>query len=112
MAYRDRENINAGEMTRQISLDAPTYNAGGDEISGYSAVVTDLWAEKRTMRGMETDLSGRTVSVDYDMYRIRYRSGIDTVKRLRDGSQTYDITRVDNVNGRNRVIELTCKVVL
>jgi SPP1 family predicted phage head-tail adaptor len=112
MAYRDRENINAGDMTRQISLDAPTYNTGGDEISGYTPVITDLWAEKRTMRGQEKDEAGRTVSVDYDLYRIRYRSGIDSVKRLRDGSQVYDIQRVDNVNGRNRVIELTCKVVL
>lgn len=112
MAYRDRENINAGDMTRLISLDAPTYNEGGDEITGMDPVVENIWAEKRTLRGQESDEAGRTISVDFDIYRIRYRTGLDTVKQLRDGETTYDVQRVDNVNGRNRVIELTCKVVL
>ena len=110
MAYKIGEQVSAGDLNHRVSLEAPTYNPSGDEITGHSAVAT-VWASVEPLRGRELVESGRDVSEQWTRIRIRYRAGLDTIKRAVHGSDIYDIESIIDPFGSRKVLELMCKIV-
>jgi SPP1 family predicted phage head-tail adaptor len=108
---RPGDDLRAGDLNQMITLEAPTYNAGGDEITGHTVVETDVWAAVEPIRGRELVESGRDVTEGWALIRIRYQPGLDAIKRVQHGIDVYDVENVRNPNNSNRVLELTCKMV-
>ena len=108
---RPGDDLRAGDLNQLVTLEAPSYNPGGDEITGHTVVESDVWAAVEPIRGKEIIESSRDVAEDWALIRIRYQPGLDTIKRVLHGENTYDVENVRNPNSSNRVLELTCKMV-
>jgi head-tail adaptor len=106
---RPGDHIPAGELDQLISLYSP--NVSGDEITGETLTVAGVAAKKRTLRGREVEASNRDVSESWAVFSIRYRAGLDTVSVLTHGGDRWNVDAVDNVNGANRRIDITARLV-
>jgi SPP1 family predicted phage head-tail adaptor len=104
------ENLRAGDLNKRVTLQAPTYNPSGDEITGYDDVLTAS-ASIEPIRGRELVESQRDISEEWTRIRIRYRAGLDVVKRVVHGETEYDVDSVINPQSSNRVLELMCRAI-
>jgi SPP1 family predicted phage head-tail adaptor len=111
MPYRTADILRAGDMTARITLSSPTLTSDEDEISGFTPLAENVPASKRMLRGRELLDAGRDVSEQWTEFRIRYRDGLDSSKRLTDGGRHYDIESIDDPTGARRVLLITAKVV-
>lgn len=105
------DDLRAGDLTLRVSLQAPEMNEAGDEIVGWTDIATGVPAAKRGLRGREVLASGRDVNEQWATWTIRFRVGLDTAKRLVWRGEVWEFDGLDNVNGSNRKIELTCRMV-
>lgn len=100
--------ISAGDLDCRVTLSRPTYNAAGDEITGWS-VVTSVWASIEHRDGSEQDEAGRIISVRQTYIKIRYLSYVAETWRVEHRGSVYGIEQVVNVNEANRTLILKCK---
>jgi head-tail adaptor len=101
--------IAAGDLRLLISLYSP--NQSGDEITGETLIAAHVPAAKRSISGASREMTeaGREVARQFSIFTIRYRPGLDTAKFLMYAGDRWDIDFVDNVNGTNKILELTAR---
>jgi len=101
-----------GTLRHLVTLEAPgTAVADGD--GGYTQVYTALtppkvWAsiEPATARDLERVAAGTVISTATHVIRCRYHAGIDTQTRIRFNDRTFSVTGVQNIEERNRELEI------
>lgn len=103
--------MRAGRMDRKI-----TFQRKVEARDGYGAitftwqdVARDVWAEKVEQRGREYLAAKQHTPEMQRIYRVRYRSDVDTTMRVLADGQGWDIQHVAEL-GRRRGLEITCKV--
>jgi len=101
--------MRSGRLDRLITIKAKTIttNSLGEEIIVYSAIASDIWAERLELRGAERFAAQQTVADISCKYRIRYRRKIKPDCILIDGDNEYDIHAVLEI-GRKQGLELIC----
>jgi SPP1 family predicted phage head-tail adaptor len=100
--------LNPLKMDRRITLQRPvaTQNDYGEEVITWTKV-TDLWAEKRDLKGLEK-WAAQQVAAEKDIrLLIRYRTDVTPVNRILFESREYDIKSVLEL-GRRESLEITC----
>lgn len=110
MPYRFDEDLRAGDLDQRVTIETPDYNDRGDEIEGHTNPVT-VWASVEPLRGLEAVEAARETSQVDTRIRIRYRTGMDTAKRVTHGAVKYDVRSVRDVNGARKTLELMCRMV-
>ena len=100
----------SARLDRKITIQQPTttYNDYGEPVESWSDLAS-VWAEVKQQSAREMWESGKVSEVEA-MFRIRYRSGIDSTYRVVYDNTNYDITGVREI-GRQDGLEIVGRVV-
>lgn len=99
----------SARMDRQITIQeySESTNGYGEVEKSWSDVAT-MWAEARQQSARETWQAGKVAETEM-MFRIRYRSGINSKMRVVYDDDNYDITGVREI-GRRDGLEIQAQV--
>jgi len=102
--------MQAGKLRNYITIQQPaeTHNTNIELIETWPTF-TSCWAEILPLTGREYWASKQVVSEVTGKIRIRYIAGVTTKMRVIDGSKTYDIEAVIDVENRHEKLELLVK---
>ena len=102
--------VNAGEINKRITIKTQvlTQNSYGEEIITWSNFCT-VWAKITSSSGKEFYAVQKLNPETTALFKIRYRSGLDTSMRIYYGTRIFDILYIDNVGEGNVEINLLCK---
>ena len=105
-------SIVAGKLNCRVVIKQPAavQDAAGQPIPTWTTLAT-VWANIRSLNGLETIKGGAESSVAKASIRIRYRTDVTAAMRVVHGSTTYEIKAVlPDVEGR-RHLDLVCEVI-
>ena len=103
--------INAGELNKRITLQAPTVTRGGDgaEIIVYADIAT-VWASYLVQGGREFYSAQKINAETTAVFKIRYRANLDTRYRVYYNKRYFYILFIDDsIPGE---LKLACKEVI
>ena len=93
-----------------IKQPAAVQDAAGQPIPTWTTLAT-VWANIRSLNGLETIKGGAEASVAKASIRIPYRTDVTSAMRVVHGSTTYEIKAVlPDVAGK-RHVDLACAVI-
>lgn len=100
----------SGRLDRRITIQeyTETTNDYGETVKTWADVVT-VWAEVRQQSAREIWQAGKVAETE-KMFRIRYRSGIDSTMRVVYDGKNYEITGEPREIGRRDGLEIQGKV--
>lgn len=105
--------IAAGNLTERISMQKPTATRASDGAETITYITeTTVWAERIKSSGREFYAAQKMNAEVAEVFRIRYRSGMDTRWRVGYGTRTLELTFVDDSGRRNGEMILHCKEVV
>jgi SPP1 family predicted phage head-tail adaptor len=103
------DNLPAGSLTQRVTLRGTILDANDEEITG-ALIAENVPAAKRALRAREIFESGRNVSEAWAEFRIRWRTGLNSVTRLENDGQQFNVDSVVDPTGNKRVLILTARV--
>lgn len=83
-------------------------DGGGGAAESWSEVAT-VWAALHQKSGREREAADRLAARTATDITIRYRGGVTTDMRFRQGSKTFNIRGVLDVDGRRRWLKCVCE---
>jgi len=98
-----------GRLRNYVKLQ--TLTEGRDADGGYTRTWGDtaqIWASIKHRKGVEIERQNSMMATATHLITIHYRSGVTTSNRLTYGSRTFGILDVNNVEERNKWMELEC----
>ena len=104
--------ICAGQMRHRIVIERQTAAAvadddiGGQPATPWSTYVT-IWGAAAQASGTEGEQQDRTSTVEVLRVVTRYRGDITTEMRIVFNGRPWNISRVNNVQFLNRILEIT-----
>lgn len=105
--------VKIGKFDRYIDLQSESIDrgdAGGIEKS-YSTYASDVPAEVKPMKSLETFQSGREMARRFFQFNIRYRSDLSTTDRIVFDGQNFDVMSFSPFGRRNReFIEIMAEI--
>lgn len=105
--------VDAGKLSRRITLQKPTVTRGNDGSEVHSFVsIPSVWAEHISSGGREFYAAQKINAEVTDVFRIRYRTGIYTNWRVEFGNRVLQITFLDYSGQKNGEMILHCKEVV
>ena len=101
--------MRAGELRKRITIEQPVRAADGTgELVPTWATFAVLWAALEPLTGSEK-IQAQQVNASVNMKAtVRYYAGITPQMRIRFGARTLQIASVQNIEERNREIDLMC----
>lgn len=96
----------AGKYRHRITISARV--VGAQDAHGQPTItwVTrgTFWASRANQAGREFERARAVAAEVDDVFRVRYQPGIEfaVADKITFGATAYDVTRVDNLEGRNR----------
>jgi SPP1 family predicted phage head-tail adaptor len=103
-------NIQISDLRTRITFQSPTLttDAGGAQKTTYANVgtVPTVWAQWINDHGQEVVLSEAQTSAQRATVRVRHRTDIRETWRVVKDSENWHILSIDEVQDRNRWIEL------
>ena len=102
-----RAGLFRNRVTIQSAINS-TDSFGEKNQTWTSTAVGTLWAQVDTEKGREGFQSGAERTIAPTVFRIRYRSDVDTSYRVLwpSTSEIYDIESVQNVDGKDYLLEI------
>lgn len=95
-----------GALRRRLLLEAPV--ATPDGLGGATQsfeIIAAVWGRVEWLSGREHWVRGRPEQAATHRVTLRWRDGVDSGRRLRDGARLYDIRSVaDPDGGRRRLV--------
>lgn len=102
--------MRAGALRQRIWIQKPgaaTQNSHGEETTPYVDEV-EVWMSLEPLTGREYFAAETRQSEVTHKATMRYRSGMNTKKRLRLGTRLFDIQAVMDTTERHRELQLMC----
>lgn len=98
-----------GALRRRLLLEAPVEmpDGAGGRLTVFETVAA-VWAQVEWLSGNERWRGDRPEQAASHRITLRWRAGVDTGQRLRDGDQVFDIRTVGDPDGGRR--RLVCLV--
>ena len=95
-------------MNKRVELQSRDETTVNDlnEVTGSWSTQTTVWASIKPMNGKELFRAEQVKSSARTKITIRYYSSIDETWRVKYGTRIYDIEWIDNIDERNRVMEI------
>ena len=103
--------MSIGRMRFEVELQKPTNtrDAGGGITESYTTL-SNLYADIKQTRGSESLRQGQVKEQTTHVFTIRYRRDIGTNYRILYDSDFYNIRNINNLDNRNRYLELECEL--
>lgn len=103
----------AGDYRDYVTIQAPIFNAGNDEVTGWS-VFAQVWANvepviKKVQLHLPYQADREVTLFDVEIL-IRFIPGVDTTMTVLHGVVTYQIRNVADIASRGRELHLACRV--
>lgn len=111
MIGRNR-SLRVGGMRHRILVQSVSYTTSqGQKVPQYATLFASEPAEYQYVRGAQT-MHGRQVEEGVDaIFTVRYRDGYTERQRVVFNDETFGITFIRPIAGRDRFLELHCKTV-
>lgn len=110
------KGINAGKYRHRITIKAGPTNTTRDTFGRrkgtWTAVATDLWAEKQDWQGTESVEGGRETASVITKFKIRYRTDVSPAQRIYYGTDVYQIDSILDFDGTQHELVLNCRKVV
>jgi SPP1 family predicted phage head-tail adaptor len=105
-------SIVAGKLNCRVIIKQPAavQDAAGQPIPTWTTLAT-VWANIRSLNGLETIKGGAEASVAKASIRIRYRTDVTAAMRVVHGSTTYEIKAVLPDEAGKQYLDLACQVI-
>lgn len=103
--------MQAGRLRNKVKLQAlaDVQDELGQPVQTWADVAT-VWADIRTMGGIESIKANASTSIIKASIRVRYRTDINAGMRVLHGSTAYDIKAVLPDEGRKQYVDLVCEI--
>jgi len=103
-------DMRSGDLRQVVTLQSPPDGVGsrGERTGEWSAVAT-IRAKVEALSGEEVIQANQLVAMATHRVTIRFRTNVTPLQRLRFGTRYLNIGFVNNLQERNRWIELLCK---
>lgn len=101
--------MRAGQLRHRVILQTltPGQDSYGDQTESWGDTAT-VWAAIEPLRGKEY-YDAQQINAEITIrIRIRYRSGVTPVMRVKQGSRIWDIKAVIHPEERKQELELLC----
>lgn len=101
-----------GKLNRRVTIQQPAtvQDEIGQPIPGWSTLA-EVWANVRTLNGVETIKAGAEMSAVKASIRIRRRTDVTSAMRVVLGSTVYQVKAVLQDEGKRQWTDLVCEVV-
>lgn len=110
------KGINAGKYRHRITIKSSPTDASRDTFGRrkgtWTAVASNIWAEKQDWQGTETVEGGRDTASVTTKFKIRYRTDVSPAMRIYHGSDIYQIDSVLDFDGTHRELVLNSRRVV
>ena len=95
---------------KKIEIFAPVsaVNENGYAVTTLQAICPPVWAYFRHLSGKEVFAAATINYKEEVLFQINYRTDITTAHVIRYNGVLYDITRIDNYEGRKEDLKLYC----
>ena len=105
-----REGTGMKLKDKKIEILAPStvYNENGFAVTTYHAICPPVWAYYRHLSGNEVFAAATINYKEEVLFQVNYRADITTAQIVRYNGVLYDITRIDNFEGRKEDLKLYC----
>jgi head-tail adaptor len=100
--------MNTGNLDRKLIIQyntGATKGAEGEPIEVWATFAT-VWGRKSSRGGRESVQGAEQVAVREDIYIIRWLNGLTEKMRIMDGSDSYNITFINEI-GRRSLMEVS-----
>ena len=102
--------MRAGNLRNYVTIQKPAESQDSNlELITIWTTFATIWAEILPLAGREYWASRQTVSEATGKIRMRYIYGVTTKMRIIDGTKTYDIEAVIDIENRHKEIVLLVK---
>lgn len=101
--------MRAGELRKRITIEQPSRVAdgAGELVPGWTLYGV-VWAAVEPLSGSEK-IQAQQVNANVNIrVTIRYLAGVIPAMRARFGTRTFQIVSVQNIEERNREMDLLC----
>ena len=102
--------LNPGRLRHSVDIESPpsTEDATGAAYGAWTVYASSVAAE--IISGGGSEQLGGDAFLAQSTYRItiRWIDGITTAMRINWGGRLFNIANTNDIEGRNRVLELTC----
>lgn len=105
--------MKAGELNRRITIlydDSDTPNSYNETIPDWAELMT-VWAGVETTGGGRFFAAQKVNSEVEVLFTVRHQTGIDEDMHISYDGKTYEILRLNSVNGARREIEILTREV-
>ena len=101
--------MRAGELRKRITIETPVRSADGvGEMVPAWSLFGVVWASIEPLSGNEK-IQAQQVNANVDIkVTMRYLAGVVPAMRIRFGTRTFQIASVQNIEERNREMDLVC----
>lgn len=105
--------MDAGQLDRRVTIQKRliTQSELGDNVVTFETVAT-VWAKLLSRKGREFYSGGAVIGADDTTWQFRYQESIkdiDQTWRLIVNDEYYDITSIDDTNGRKYLLTVNAK---
>lgn len=110
----DPTRIEAGQLRHRIRIEKPTDTQGetfGEARIDSWTIVGEFWAGYEQLNGREQLNNDKLGASQTGIWTMRHIDGITERMRLKHGCDVFNIDSINNVNRRNKKLELTCTLV-
>lgn len=76
------------------------------------ALLATVWAERQDWAGDEVKEAGRETATVTTKYVIRYRADVTAAQTVKEGSDSYNVLSVLDLDGTKRDLVLSCRKVV
>lgn len=101
--------MRAGKLRHYVDLQSPTQTVGamGGLTVSY-AHDSYSWASIQPQAGSEAVKAGQAQAKDSVLITIRYHATVKPTWKIVNGSKTYEVNAIINIDERNREMQLSC----
>ena len=105
--------MRAGDLNRQITIQSETIaqDADGFPTKTWADLVT-VWAAVITTGGGEFYAAQKVNAETQCLFKVRYRTDITTIMRVKYGARYFEILALNDVDGKREETQISTKEVV
>lgn len=103
--------MDPGKLRHRIKIQSPTptQDGFGQPIQAWGDLVTDFPARRIDQAGDESEQGSQVSAIKTRIYECYWLASVTEECRIIDGSNTWYVVRIEDLDGREFEMRLTCR---